>query len=587
MSDDSITVSQAVTGQIQTWGSLQVLQEIGHGGFGVVYRAWEPSLTREVALKIIRPRDPNPDALAGILREGQLLARVRHPNIVTVYGAQQIGNEVGLWMEFVRGRSLSDLVKHDGPRAANEAAVIGISLCQAVAAVHQAGVLHRDIKAHNVMRESGGRIVLMDFGAGQLLEGPRYADDRAIGTPAYMAPEVLAGGRASARSDIYSLGVLLYYLVTGTYPVEGNSWTDFLLAHARFERRPLGDVRPDIPASFVRIVEKATSLKPDERYSSPGAMLADLSTIATGAVVRPKRSGKTDSRRRKQPEPKRSANRWQIAALVAAPVVVPLLLGIITSATFNLTTGRTGPYAHESIFKLWKWGITALVPGAVQVTVVVLAWMLGAALWRLLIRLARRAAALAESTRERTRTVAERTGLNDPDMAAQALLALQIISLGVFWWYFRDIFSAAISFIDSATANDIEPLRQPEHLVHHQLYNATMALMILLMGVGSYRIIKLRRRAPGAPRTSLMFVFGVIAVSFVVLVFPYRLIWHNFAEVATLGGSRCYVLGMQEQLSRVLLYCPTDPAARVKEVARSDVQLAGIRESIYTRPDTR
>jgi hypothetical protein len=84
-----------------------------------------------------------------------------------------------------------------------------------------------------------------------------------------------------------------------------------------------------------------------------------------------------------------------------------------------------------------------------------------------------------------------------------------------------------------------------------------------------------------------MFVFGVIAVSFVVLVFPYRLIWHNFAEVATLGGSRCYVLGMQEQLSRVLLYCPTDPAARVKEVARSDVQLAGIRESIYTRPDTR
>ena len=91
VSDDSVTVTRGITGQIQTWGSLQILQEIGHGGFGVVYRAWEPALTREVALKIIRPREPNPDALAAILREGQLLARVRHPNVVTVYGAQQIG----------------------------------------------------------------------------------------------------------------------------------------------------------------------------------------------------------------------------------------------------------------------------------------------------------------------------------------------------------------------------------------------------------------------------------------------------------------------------------------------------------------
>ena len=323
MSDDSITVSQAVTGQIQTWGSLQVLQEIGHGGFGVVYRAWEPSLTREVALKIIRPRDPNPEALAGILREGQLLARVRHPNIVTVYGAQQIGNEVGLWMEFVRGRSLADLVKHDGPRAANEAAVIGISLCQAVAAVHQAGVLHRDIKAHNVMRESGGRIVLMDFGAGQLLEGPRYADERAIGTPAYMAPEALAGGRASARSDIYSLGVLLYYLVTGTYPVEGSSWTDLLLAHARFERRPLGDVRPDIHVDFVRVVERATALNPDERYATPGAMLADLHAAATGRLgTEGRRISKTDSRKRKAVVVKRRARRWPAVAAVASRLAV-------------------------------------------------------------------------------------------------------------------------------------------------------------------------------------------------------------------------------------------------------------------------
>ena len=191
VNDDSITVSAPVDGGLPSWGSLEILEEIGRGGFGIVYRAWDPALAREVALKIIRPREARPDALASILREGQLLARVRHANVVAVHGALQIGNEVGLWMEFVRGRSLSQLVKEDGPRAAGEAAVIGISLCQATAAVHQAGVLHRDIKAHNVIREAGGRIVLMDFGAGQML-GAGTDGERMSGTPAYMAPEVLA-----------------------------------------------------------------------------------------------------------------------------------------------------------------------------------------------------------------------------------------------------------------------------------------------------------------------------------------------------------------------------------------------------------
>lgn len=585
MSDDSVTVSQQLTGQLQTWGSLQILQEIGYGGFGVVYRAWEPSLTREVALKIIRPREPNPEALAGILREGQLLARVRHPNVVTVYGAQQIGDEVGLWMEFVSGRSLSDLVKRDGPRAASEAAVIGISLCQAIAAVHQAGVLHRDIKAHNVMRESGGRIVLMDFGAGQLLEAPRHPEERAIGTPAYMAPEVLAGGRASVRSDIYSIGILLYYLVTGAYPVEGSTWTDFLRAHARSERRPLGDARPDVPAGFVRIVEKATSLEADERYPSPGAMLADLSAIATGNIIRAKRSGKTDSRRRRVPEPKPAVNHWRVPAMVVAPVLLVLLLGIVTSAAFNLTLGRSAAYSRETVFTWWKFGFMALVPGAVQVVVVLLAWKLAAAVWRLLTRLARPAAKLADSTRERTRAIAARSGLDDPDTAAQALLAAQILSLALFWWYFRDIFSAAISFIDSAAPADIEPLRQPEHLVHHQLYNVTMALMILAMSVGAHRIVKLRRRSPPTAQASIAFVFGVIGVSFVLLVFPYRLIWQNAFEMATYGSSRCYVLG--EEPSKTLVYCPDHPVPRVKEVSPTDLRRSGIKQNIYTSGETR
>ena len=124
-------------------------------------------------------------------------------------------------------------------------------------------------------------------------------------TEGFAAPE-LSGTphEATASSDIYSIGVLLYYLVTGTYPVEGETWTDFLLAHARFERTPLGDVRPDVPARFVRVVEKATSIRPDDRYGSPGAMLTDLTTAATGVARPVRRVSQTDSRKRKAAEPK-------------------------------------------------------------------------------------------------------------------------------------------------------------------------------------------------------------------------------------------------------------------------------------------
>ena len=581
MSDDSVTVSQ-VTGQIQAWGSLQILQEIGHGGFGVVYRAWEPALTREVALKIIRPGEASPESLAGILREGQLLARVRHPNVVTVYGAQQIGSEVGLWMEFVKGRSLSDLVKREGPRAAAEAAVVGISLCQATAAVHQAGVLHRDIKAHNVMREAGGRIVLMDFGAGQLLEAPRHPDERAIGTPAYMAPEVLAGGRASVRSDVYSLGILLYYLVTGTYPVEGNSWTDFMLAHARFERRPLGDVRPDIDANFVRVVERATALNPDERYPTPGAMLADLSTVATGRMgTQGRRASKTDTRRRKTVVLKKRKSRWPMIAVVVSPVLVPLALGALASGAFNQTLGRSAGFADEGVVDWWVWGIKSLVPGAVEVIVVLLLLTLLSAIWKVARRFSTAAEKLSVALREKVRAMAARAGLHDPEVATQALVAAQAVALVAFWWTFRDMFGAFISFIDRASPADIEPLR-PEHLDRHQIYNLVMALLILAMSAGFLHVMRMRRQAELKTSASVVLVFLGIALSFMILTFPYRLLWHNWFETATYHNARCYILGSQQ--ASVLLYCPDDAVPpRVKVIPKDGLVPLGRWENIYSR----
>lgn len=262
---DDLSCEPAASRRASVWGSLTLLEQVGRGSFGDVYRAWDGRLDREVALKLIR-RSASPIHPESVtVREGRLLARVTHPNVVTVHGADIVNSEVGVWMEFIRGRTLETCLRDQGPLSATDAASIGVALCRALGAVHSAGLVHRDVKAQNVMRQDDGRIVLMDFGAGQLAEG---AGAGFAGTPLYVAPELLEGSAATPRSDVYSLGVLLYHLMTGEYPVDGNSVSDVRDAHRRQERAPLRTVRPSVPGRFARVVERALSADPAKRFST-------------------------------------------------------------------------------------------------------------------------------------------------------------------------------------------------------------------------------------------------------------------------------------------------------------------------------
>jgi tRNA A-37 threonylcarbamoyl transferase component Bud32 len=290
--DDHVT-----DGELETWGHLAVLEKIGEGSFGAVYRARDAKLQREVALKLLWTAEADaPSSSSRALKEARLLARVRHPNVATVYGADQIGGRVGLWMELVKGRTLADLRRTQGPFGAREAALVGLDLCRALAAVHGAGLLHGDVKAHNVMREEGGRTVLMDFGTGKDLSQDRArrhrgpADDFS-GTPLYLAPEVFEGQTRTKATDIYSLGVLLFHLVTGSYPVEGRTREEVARAHRLQERQYLRDVRPDLPEEFVHTVERALDPDPRKRYQSAGAFESALARFlgATGEIDRGRR----------------------------------------------------------------------------------------------------------------------------------------------------------------------------------------------------------------------------------------------------------------------------------------------------------
>ena len=267
-----------------SWSHLQLLERVGRGTFGEVFRAWDPRLDREVALKLLPAPHAGVDSPDSFIPEGRLLARVRHNNIVTIHGAEQIGDRIGLWMELVRGRTLDEMVAAGVVFGASQVAGIGRDLCSAVSAVHAAGLLHRDIKAHNVMVADDHRVVLMDFGTGRELEDSFTSD--LAGTPLYVAPEVLDGNPATVQSDVYSLGVLLFHILSGKYPIEGQTLSDIRAAHANNLRSSLRTSRPDVPIQLARVIERAIDPVADRRFQSASALGAALRNATEGIARR-------------------------------------------------------------------------------------------------------------------------------------------------------------------------------------------------------------------------------------------------------------------------------------------------------------
>jgi serine/threonine-protein kinase len=304
------------------WGHLEIRGEIGRGTSGTVYRAWDTRLAREVALKLFDPDSASADAA---LAEGRLLARLRHPNIVSVYGADTFDGVAGLWMELVEGDSLDDIVDRDGRMGVEDALLIGIDLARALSAVHAAGMLHRDVKARNVVRQRGGRLVLMDFGAGYgATQAPEAADG--VGTPLYMAPEVLAGGSASVQNDIYGLGVLLYHLITTSYPVTAPDLAALVGAHRTGARRSLREDAPLVPTAVRDVIDRACASNPGDRFGSAQEFEASL-TDALGTVI--------SARVHVVPAAVRRWRRWRRLVMSAAASVT----GIVMAAWLGWNTG--------------------------------------------------------------------------------------------------------------------------------------------------------------------------------------------------------------------------------------------------------
>jgi serine/threonine-protein kinase len=264
-----------------TWGHLRVGERIASGAYGEIYVAHDPQLNRDVALKILRSGVAAGRPIEQLLREARTLAKVRHANVVTIHGADVREGRAGLWMELVHGQTLEAWLHTHGTMGAGEVSALGVDVCRALAAVHGAGLVHGDIKAQNVMRENGGRVVLMDFGAGRA----QGADAAGVaGTPLYLAPEVLAGEPPTTRSDIYGVGVLLFHLLTGAYPRTAGDLEGLRAVHADGVRTWLRDLRADLPAPLVEAIERALDADPARRFATAGEMERALTGIAPPIV---------------------------------------------------------------------------------------------------------------------------------------------------------------------------------------------------------------------------------------------------------------------------------------------------------------
>jgi tetratricopeptide (TPR) repeat protein/predicted Ser/Thr protein kinase len=261
-------------------GRYEILQTIGEGGMGAVYKAKDRELDRFVALKVIRPElASDPSILARFKKELLLAHQVTHRNVIRIYDLGEGEGVKFITMEFIEGKDLRSLIREKKKFTPEEAVDIIQQVCQALHAAHSVGVIHRDLKPQNIMQDASGRILVMDFGLARTLEGDGMTQTGAlVGTMEYMSPEQALGKDLDQRSDIFALGLILYEMLTGKTPFQAESALASLIKRTQERATPVSDIDDQIPGALSGIVSKCLERDLNQRYESASAILEDLNT---------------------------------------------------------------------------------------------------------------------------------------------------------------------------------------------------------------------------------------------------------------------------------------------------------------------
>jgi serine/threonine-protein kinase len=280
-----VAVSDTLIGTLFD-GRYKVIRKLGAGGMANVYLAEDQELGRRVAIKILNDRHANDEQFVErFRREAKNAAALSHPNVVAIYDRGDAEGTYYIAMEYLDGRSLKELIISRGPAPVNVAIEYARQILSALRVAHRHGIVHRDIKPHNVLVDSEGRVKVTDFGIARAGTSQMTEAGSIVGTAQYLSPEQARGSGVDQRSDLYSLGIVLYELLTGTVPFNGDTPVEIAMKHLSQTPDPPSVTRPDLPREIDLVVTRALAKDPDDRYQSAEEMDADLDRVARGAAV--------------------------------------------------------------------------------------------------------------------------------------------------------------------------------------------------------------------------------------------------------------------------------------------------------------
>lgn len=562
-------------------GPYVIVDRLGRGGMGQVFLGSDPRLRRRVALKcLISSRLTNDDRRRRILDEARAAARISHPNVATVHDVIEHESRAFIVMEYVEGESLAARLKRE--RLPVERIVaIGRQLASALTAAHATGIVHRDLKPANIQITLDGSVKVLDFGVARALAlsstesvrttaaGQNAVRGPQIGTPGYMSPEQIMGRDVDDRSDVFSLGVILYEMTTGRRPFPSEDTADLVMMMAK--RPPRADADDSrVPSSLADVIAKALEIGAADRFQSA----ADAG-VALEAVERELAAKPTEA----LTEPR---IRWLPRLLVMLPMVPVVLgvLGVIMTAAFNNTFERTGPFGREPVSAYILWGLQSIVAP--------LFWMVTTALILLAVKFLFRVLSLSrhiEGTFTRLVSKVERIvsslGMNDPVILGQALAMVGAIAIALVSWRYHNLIGAwAGSFTNISTAERLAPLQTTNN--ERGWYRIVLAMLTLVFSLSLNRVMKMRRRQNTTQgKGGLIALFAVIGVMVLMIELPYR-IFHTESERLDVGGVRCYETG--DNGNDLMIYCPDTGPPRNHVIKRIDQSLhrVGVVENVFS-----
>ena len=320
-------------------GKYQIVEEIGRGGMGAVYKAHDPSLDRTVAIKVLAPHLVwEKDFVERFLREARAAGRLQHPNIIPIHDVGQEGNNYYFVMAYLPGPSLKQRIAQKGKLTPDEALPILRQLADALDYAHSEGLIHRDVKPANVMFDRRGQAVLTDFGIVKAVEESRLTGTGAtLGTPHYMAPEQVRGAPVGARSDQYALAIMAFEMLTGQVPFDADTTTAVLFKQINDPPPSIWKICPDLPRATESVMNRTLSKSPDKRYASCNEFVKALEQALAQAVTVPRKPVE-------KPEPPTT-----ILAKVRKPSQGLLLIGagiaalVIMALAIVVFSGKPGP----------------------------------------------------------------------------------------------------------------------------------------------------------------------------------------------------------------------------------------------------